>query len=118
MSMTGKIEQVEVITSVQRRALVGGREGGSRYRRPSAGHVGLAGARRHGIAPNQLFRWRRLYVEGALSAPSADKYVPKDPTGAYSGKISDRQRVGPARGGWRRGWRPKAMSSTANGSGV
>ena len=23
-----------------------------------------------------------------------------------------------ARGGWRRGWRPRAMSSTANGSGV
>ena len=22
----------------------------------------------HGIAPNQLFRWRRLYAEGALSA--------------------------------------------------
>src|SRR4029077_4718622 len=75
VSMTGKIEQVEVITSVQRRALVGGREGGSRYRRPSAGHVGLAGARRHGIGPNQLFRWRRLYVHGALSAPSADIVV-------------------------------------------
>jgi transposase InsO family protein len=79
VSMTGKIEQVEVITSVQRRALVGGREGGSRYRRPSAGHVGLAGARRHGIAPNQLFRWRRLYVEGALSAPSADIVRSKRP---------------------------------------
>jgi hypothetical protein len=30
VSMTWKIQQVEVITSVQRRALVGGREGGSR----------------------------------------------------------------------------------------
>ena len=63
MSMTGKIEQVEVITSVQRRRRLSADEKAA---------VGLAGARRHGIAPNQLFRWRRLYVEGALSAPSAD----------------------------------------------
>jgi hypothetical protein len=63
VSMTGKIEQVEVITSVQRRRRLSADEKAA---------VGLAGARRHGIAPNQLFRWRRLYVEGALSAPSAD----------------------------------------------
>ena len=28
-------------------------------------------ARRHGIGPNQLFRWRRLYAEGTLSAVGA-----------------------------------------------
>lgn len=28
-------------------------------------------ARRHGVAPNQLFRWRRLYAEGALSEVGA-----------------------------------------------
>jgi hypothetical protein len=32
-------------------------------------------ARQHGIAPNQLFRWRRLYTEGALSAVSAGEEV-------------------------------------------
>ena len=32
-------------------------------------------ARRHGIAPNQLFRWRRLYAESALSAVSAGEEV-------------------------------------------
>jgi transposase len=32
-------------------------------------------ARRHGVAPNQVFRWRRLYGEGALSAAGAGKEV-------------------------------------------
>lgn len=44
-----------------------------RTREPTgARHVGVAGvslgARRHGIAPNQLFAWRRLCTERALSA--------------------------------------------------
>ena len=32
-------------------------------------------ARRHGIAPNQLFSWRRLYAAGALSAVGAGEEV-------------------------------------------
>ena len=32
-------------------------------------------ARRHGIAPNQLFTWRRLYASGALSAVGAGEEV-------------------------------------------
>ena len=32
-------------------------------------------ARRHGIAPNQLFCWRRLHAEGALSAVGAGEEV-------------------------------------------
>jgi transposase-like protein len=49
VSMTGKIDGVEVITSVRRRR-----------------HWSRK-ARQHGIAPNQPFTWR-LYTEGALSA--------------------------------------------------
>jgi len=95
VSMTGKIEQVEVITSVQRRRRWSdGREGGSRTGDLRAGHVGLAGARRHGIAPNQLFRWRRPYVEGALSAPSADIVRPKRPDRRLLG-----ENLGSAEGG-------------------
>jgi transposase-like protein len=43
----------------------------------TAGHWDLVslGTRRHGIAPTQMFRWRRLYIEGALSAMGADKEV-------------------------------------------
>ena len=32
-------------------------------------------ARRHRIAPNQLFTWRRLYASGALSAVGAGEQV-------------------------------------------
>jgi len=32
-------------------------------------------ARQHGIAPNQLFAWRRLYADGALSAVGAGEEV-------------------------------------------
>src|SRR4028119_1250559 len=30
-------------------------------------------ARRHGVAPNQLFRWRKLAAPGALTATSAQE---------------------------------------------
>ena len=32
-------------------------------------------ARRHGMAPNQLFRWRKLAAQGALTATSAQEEV-------------------------------------------
>ena len=32
-------------------------------------------ARRHGVAPNQLFTWRRLVVEGALTAAGSGEQV-------------------------------------------
>ena len=32
-------------------------------------------ARRHGIAPNQLFLWRKLAAEGALTATRAEEEV-------------------------------------------
>src|SRR5215831_7923487 len=32
-------------------------------------------ARQHGIAPNQVFKWRQLYAEGALSAVGAGEEV-------------------------------------------
>jgi transposase-like protein len=73
VSMTGKIEQVEVITSVQRRRRWSADEKAAVVQETYAPGMSISlVARRHGIAPNQLFRRRRLYVEGALSAPSAD----------------------------------------------
>lgn len=32
-------------------------------------------ARRHGVAPNQLFTWRRLAAQGALTAAGAEEEV-------------------------------------------
>jgi transposase-like protein len=51
-------------------------------------------SRRHGIAPNQLFRWRRLYAEGALSAAGAgEEVVPASEYRALQGKVRELQRL-------------------------
>src|SRR3546814_10381809 len=43
------------------------------------GHSVSVVARRHGINPNQLFHWRKLYQDGSLSAVSAgEAVVPAD----------------------------------------
>ena len=73
--MTGSIDRVEVITSVQRRRLVGGREGADRSGDLRPGMSVSLVARQHGGAPNQVFKWRQLYAEGALSAVGAGEEV-------------------------------------------
>ena len=51
-------------------------------------------ARRHGIAPNQLFRWRRLYAEGALSAVGAgEEVVPASEFRALQQQVRELQRL-------------------------
>ena len=76
MSMTGKIEQVEVITSVQRRRRWSAEEKAAIVQETYAPGMSVSlVARRHGIAPNQLFTWRRLYANGALSAVGAGEEV-------------------------------------------
>jgi len=52
-------------------ALVGGREGADCSGDLRAGMSVSLVARQHGIAPNQVFTWRRLYAESALSAVGA-----------------------------------------------
>ena len=72
MSMTGKIERVEVITSVQRRRRWSAEEKAATaiVQETYAPEMSVSlVARRHGIAPNQLFTWRRLYASGAAVAP-------------------------------------------------
>ena len=84
MSMTGTIDRVEVITSVQRRRRWSAEEKAAMVQETYApGMSASLVARRHGIAPNQLFRWRRLYAEGALSAVGAGEEVV--PTSEYRG---------------------------------
>lgn len=76
MSMTGSILKSEVLTGPERR----------RRRTPSeklaivaeTQEPGVAVslvARRHGMAPNQLFLWRRLASQGALTATQAEEPV-------------------------------------------
>lgn len=65
---------------------VGGREGSDR-----AGD--LCARRRHGIAPNQLFTWRRLYADGALSGVGAgEEVVPASEFGALQHQVCELQR--------------------------
>src|SRR6184192_2910276 len=74
--MTNSTNRVEIITSVQRRR---------RWTAPEKvrmveetfepGMTVSLVARRHGVAPNQLFTWRRLVVEGALTAAGSGEQV-------------------------------------------
>jgi transposase len=74
--MTGTYDRVEVITSVQRRRRWTPEE---KIRIVEEAYlpgnsVSLV-ARRHGIAGNQLFTWRRLMTHGALTAAAAGEEV-------------------------------------------
>jgi len=46
--------------------------------------VSLA-ARRHGVSPNQLFHWRKLGLDGALTPTRADEGVV--PSSQYKARI-------------------------------
>lgn len=77
--MTGSFERIEVITGVERRR----RWSVEEKRRivaesVTAGVSVSAVARRHGLGPNQLFRWRKLAREGAFGPgrDGAASFVP------------------------------------------
>jgi transposase len=51
-------------------------------------------ARRHGIAPNQLFDWRRLASQGALTATGAEEpVVPASEYRSLQGQVRELQRL-------------------------
>ena len=51
-------------------------------------------ARRHGIAPNQLFLWRRLASQGALTATQSEKpVVPASEYRSLQGQVRELQRL-------------------------
>jgi transposase len=93
--MTGSPERVEVITSVQRRRRWTAAEKVrmvEETNEPGA-TVSLV-ARRHGVAPNQLFTWRRLAAQGALTAAGAEEaVVPASDYKALQGQIRELQRL-------------------------
>jgi transposase len=93
--MTEKIDRVEVITSVQRRRRWSAEEKARMVQETYApGMTVSLVARQHGIAPNQLFSWRRLYAEGALSAVSAgEELVPASDYRALQHQVRELQRL-------------------------
>jgi transposase len=67
---------IEVITSIQRRRRFSPEEKRALVEEAEqpGNSISLV-ARKYGINPNQLFRWRKLGREGALSAVGADENV-------------------------------------------
>ena len=95
MSMTGNIDRVEVITSVQRRRRWSAEEKARIVQETYAPGMSVSlVARQHGVAPNQVFTWRRLYAEGALSAIGAgEEVVPASEYRALQHQVRELQRL-------------------------
>jgi transposase len=95
VSMTGLYPKAELLTGPQRRR-----------RRSTAEKLAIIAetrepgmtvslvARRHGLAPNQLFTWRRLAEQGALTATAAEEeVVPASAFRAQQEQIRELQRL-------------------------
>ena len=86
---------VEVITSVQRRRRWRAEEKRSMVEEAEQPGMSISAvARKYGVHPNQLFKWRRLMYEGALSAVGAeDAVVPLSDVKALKAKIRELERI-------------------------
>jgi len=86
---------VEVITSVQRRRRWRAEE--KRAMVEEAEQTGMslsAVARKYGVNPNQLFRWRKLLNEGALCAVGAEEsVVPLSEVKELQAKVRELERL-------------------------
>ena len=73
---TPNVSNVNVVTSIQRRRrwTLEEKIGWVRRALDPGMTVSLA-AREAGVAPSQVFQWKRLYLEGALSAVGANEPV-------------------------------------------
>ena len=78
MSMINPPNRIEVVTSVQRRRRWTASEKVRMVEETFApGMTVSLVARQHGVAPNQLFTWRRLVSQGSLTAAgSGEEVVP------------------------------------------
>jgi transposase-like protein len=78
VSMTNSTDRIEIITSVQRRRRWTASEKVRMVEETfEPGLTVSLVARRHRVAPNQLFTWRRLVAQGGLNAAgSAEEVVP------------------------------------------
>ena len=95
MSMSNPADRIEIITSVQRRRRWTAAEKVRMVEETfEPGMTVSLVARRHGVAPNQLFTWRRLVVEGALTAAgSGEQVVPASDYRALQSQVRELQRL-------------------------
>src|SRR3974390_1250977 len=93
--MTSPSDCIEVITSVQRRRRWSAPEKRRMVEETSEPGMPVSlVARRHGVAPNQLFTWRRLVAQGALTAAGAgEEVVPATDYRALQSQIRELHRL-------------------------
>lgn len=93
--MTNPLNRVKVITSIQRRrrwtALEKVRMVEETF---EPGMTVSLVARQHGVAPNQLFTWRRLVTQGSLTAAgSGEEVVPASEYRALQNQVRELHRL-------------------------
>ena len=95
MSMSNPTNHVEVITSVQRRRRWTASEKVRMVEETfEPGMTVSLVARRRGVAPNQLFTWRRLVAQGSLTAAgSGEEVVPASDYRALQNQIRELHRL-------------------------
>jgi len=93
--MTGSKDRIEVITSVQRRRRWSVEEKRNIVQETFLPGMNLSiAARKHGINPSQLFKWRRLMEEGALEGIRSDEgVVPKSEVRELQKRIRDLEQM-------------------------
>ena len=93
--MTNPTDRVEIITSVQRRRRWTASEKVRMVEETlEPGMTVSLVARRHGVAPNQLFSWRRLVAQGSLTAAgSGEEVVPASDYRALQSQIRELHRL-------------------------
>jgi transposase len=74
-------------------------------------------ARRHGVAPNQLFTWRRLAAQGSLTAAgSGEEVVPASDYRALQNQVRELHRLLGKKTQDRRPWKPRFSRRPVGGS--
>lgn len=89
------MERIEVIASVQRRRHWSAEEKREMVQESEQPGMSVSAvARKYGIHPNQLFKWRRLMQEGALSAVGSEEaVVPLSEVKVLKAKVRELERL-------------------------
>jgi transposase len=95
VSMTGSIPKSEVLSGRERRRRWTPAEKMAMIAETHEPGVTVSlVARRNGVAPNQLFNWRRLAAQGALTAAGAEEeVVPASDYRALQNQLREAQRL-------------------------
>ena len=95
VSMTNPPSRIEVVASVQRRRRWTAFEKVRMVEETfEPGMTVSLVARRHGVAPNQLFTWRRLVAQGSLTAAgSGEEVVPASDYRALQNQVRELHRL-------------------------